>query len=46
MISTRLAVLSSYRHANAVKGWLVLAAGLVELAAVVMLVLAILAIIG
>ena len=46
VISTRLAVLSSYRHANAVKGWLVLAAGLVELAAVVLLVLAILAIIG
>lgn len=46
VISTRLTILSSYRHANAVKGWLVLLAGLVELAAVVMLVLAILSVIG
>ena len=46
VIATRLKILSSYRHANAVKGWLVLGGGLVQLAAVVMLVLAILSIIG
>src|SRR5487761_728785 len=46
VIATRLKILSSFRHANAVKGWLVLAAGLVQLAAIVMLVLAILSIIG
>jgi hypothetical protein len=46
VISTRLTLLSSYRHANAVKGWLVLTGGIVQLAAVVMLVLAVLSIIG
>jgi hypothetical protein len=46
VISTRLTILSSYRHANTVKGWLVMAAGLAELAAVIMLVLAVLSIIG
>lgn len=46
VIATRLTILGSYRHANAVKGWLVLLAGLAQLAAVVMLVLAILSIIG
>jgi hypothetical protein len=46
VIATRLKIVSSFRHANAVKGWLVLAAGLVQLAAVVTLVLAILSIIG
>jgi hypothetical protein len=46
LIATRLTLLSSYRHANAVKGWLVLVAGIVQLAAVLMLVLAILSIIG
>jgi hypothetical protein len=46
LIGTRLEILSSFRHANAVKGWLVLAAGLVQLVAILMLVLAILSIIG
>jgi hypothetical protein len=46
VIATRLSILSSYRHANAIKGWLVLVAGLVQLAAVIMLVLAILSILG
>jgi hypothetical protein len=46
VIGTMLDILSSFRHANAVKGWLVLAAGLVQLAAILMLVLAILSIIG
>jgi hypothetical protein len=44
--ATRLKILGSYRHANAMKGWLVLVAGLVQLSAIVMLVLAILSIIG
>jgi hypothetical protein len=44
VIATRLKVLSSARRSNRLKGWLVLSAGLVQLAALVVLVLGVLAI--
>jgi heme A synthase len=46
VIATRLKVLESARRSNAVKSWLVLLAGVVQLAALVMLVFGVLAILS
>jgi hypothetical protein len=44
VIATRLKVLESARHSNAVKSWLVLLAGIAQLAALIVLVFGVLAI--